>query len=338
MRHEDAGEAFKRTTKVQRPSLARKTPATVDAFWRQNSGQRFGDAGLVLLQGDMKPGPAAPHALSLWNFSLSPGWTGDEVHRLRLCLMVHGVGRWSQIVQSGYLVGKTISQLNLQTQKLLGQQSLAEFTGLQIDPAEVFLVNREKIKAGAKTKMGLVINEGPNPSREVVVARLRENRARFALPETRVREAEFELRLLSREQQWQDVHTLLQSLPEVQQQRLHQLLAGEWLQLQAATSPSTTRHWVQLESLGHIVLPGFAERRQMSAEDWRAYQQQLESMCDAVQRVQHRITHDKENWLCADASTTEQGLEGSEAPEPKRKRTVGAKRARGAPVSQGEDV
>ena len=44
-----------------------------------------------------------------------------------------GVGRWVQIVDSGALPGKQIQQLNGQTQRLLGKQSLAEYTGLQLD-------------------------------------------------------------------------------------------------------------------------------------------------------------------------------------------------------------
>lgn len=39
--------------------------------------------------------------------------------------MKFGVGKWVQIVNSGILPGKLIQQLNGQTQRLLGQQSLA---------------------------------------------------------------------------------------------------------------------------------------------------------------------------------------------------------------------
>jgi len=44
---------------------------------------------------------------------------------LKLALGKFGVGRWVQIVDSGVLPGKLIQQLNGQTQRLLGQQSLA---------------------------------------------------------------------------------------------------------------------------------------------------------------------------------------------------------------------
>jgi hypothetical protein len=49
----------------------------------------------------------------------------EEVAVLKLALMKFGVGKWSQIVDSDCLPGKLIQQLNGQTQRLMGQQSLA---------------------------------------------------------------------------------------------------------------------------------------------------------------------------------------------------------------------
>lgn len=60
-----------------------------------------------------------------WNFTPSPGWTKEEAQILKLCLMKYGVGRWVQILDTGLLPGKLIQQLNGQTQRLIGQQSLA---------------------------------------------------------------------------------------------------------------------------------------------------------------------------------------------------------------------
>ena len=42
-----------------------------------------------------------------------------------MCLLKHGIGRWMQIIDSGLLPGKLIQQLSGQTQRLVGQQSLA---------------------------------------------------------------------------------------------------------------------------------------------------------------------------------------------------------------------
>lgn len=61
---------------------------------------------------------------SLWNCTLSPGWKREESQVLRLALMKFGVGRWNKIIESGCLPGKTPAQLCLQTQRLLGQQSI----------------------------------------------------------------------------------------------------------------------------------------------------------------------------------------------------------------------
>lgn len=82
---------------------------------------------------------------SLWNCTLSPGtfvwgiakailadtypvltgWTREESDILRKALMRFGIGNWKDIMESGCLPGKTNAQLNLQTQRLLGQQSTA---------------------------------------------------------------------------------------------------------------------------------------------------------------------------------------------------------------------
>lgn len=74
-----------------------------------------------------RPNPP-PHR---WNFTPAPGWSREEVQILRLCLMKHGVGQWMQILSTGLLPGKLIQQLNGQTQRLLGQQSLAGKTNDQ---------------------------------------------------------------------------------------------------------------------------------------------------------------------------------------------------------------
>ncbi len=82
---------------------------------------------------------------SLRNYTLSPGWTEDEVEVLKIALMKFGVGKWKRITNSNCLPGKTIAQMNLQTQRLLGQQSLAEFMGLHVDLEKVFQENKKRI-------------------------------------------------------------------------------------------------------------------------------------------------------------------------------------------------
>ena len=62
---------------------------------------------------------------SLWNCTLSPGWSEEESEILRKALMKFGIGNWAKIIESGCLPGKTNAQMNLQLQRLLGQQSTA---------------------------------------------------------------------------------------------------------------------------------------------------------------------------------------------------------------------
>jgi hypothetical protein len=81
---------------------------------------------------------------SLWNYTLSPGWTIEEVEVLKIALMKYGIGKWKRIQRSNCLPGKTIAQMNLQTQRLLGQQSLAEFMGLNVDLEKVFQDNKKR--------------------------------------------------------------------------------------------------------------------------------------------------------------------------------------------------
>lgn len=47
---------------------------------------------------------------------------------MRLSLMKYGIGQWVKILDTGLLPGKMIQQLYGQTQRLLGQQSLAGAT------------------------------------------------------------------------------------------------------------------------------------------------------------------------------------------------------------------
>jgi hypothetical protein len=132
-------------------------------------------------------GPKIGDAASLWNFTPSPGWTKEEVYALKLALEKFGIGRWVQIVDSGVLPGKLIQQLNGQTQRLLGQQSLAgapgvsaqpvqrlltaealllgwanppAFTGLHVDVDAVRRDNEAKQGPDVVRKGGLIINSG----------------------------------------------------------------------------------------------------------------------------------------------------------------------------------
>lgn len=110
---------------------------------------------------------------------MSPGWSREEAETLKLLLMRHGVGRWVRISDSGLLPGKQIQQLSAQTQRLLGQQSLAAFTGLQVDVDRIRADNEARVDAPRKA--GLIVNSGPNPTREIVKLLRAEAEKRYGL-------------------------------------------------------------------------------------------------------------------------------------------------------------
>ncbi|KAI8321589.1 hypothetical protein GQ54DRAFT_311663 [Martensiomyces pterosporus] len=116
---------------------------------------------------------------SLWNCTLSPGWTQDEVQVLRKALMKLGVGNWMKIIESECLPGKTIAQMNLQTQRMLGQQSTAEFNGLHIDALEVGHLNSQKQGPEIKRKNNCIVNTGGKLSRDEVERRRVSHREKF---------------------------------------------------------------------------------------------------------------------------------------------------------------
>ncbi|KAK2079935.1 hypothetical protein QBZ16_002330 [Prototheca wickerhamii] len=75
-----------------------------------------------------------------------------------------GIGRWVQILGTGLLPGKLIQQLYGATQRLLGQQSLAAFTGLRLDVDRIRAEN--EARTDAPRKSGLIIYDGPPLTRE----------------------------------------------------------------------------------------------------------------------------------------------------------------------------
>ncbi|KAL3895305.1 MAG: hypothetical protein SGCHY_004782 [Lobulomycetales sp.] len=116
---------------------------------------------------------------SLWNLSLSPGWTEAEAETLRLALIKFGIGNWKQIVESGCLPGKHPAQLNLQAQRLLGQQSTGEFAGLHIDANKIYQANAAKQGPEILRKNGCIVNTGGKISREELRRRIKENKENY---------------------------------------------------------------------------------------------------------------------------------------------------------------
>lgn len=125
------------------------------------------------------------HSKSLYNISQSKGWTEEENKVLKLSLMKFGVGNWTIITRLGLLPGKNITQINLQTQRILGQQSLGGFMNIKLNPEKIRHDNEENAKndPNITVKSGLIINTGENPtkkSREDLVER---NQKKYGLSE-----------------------------------------------------------------------------------------------------------------------------------------------------------
>ncbi|DBA99858.1 TPA: hypothetical protein ACH3X1_013754 [Trebouxia sp. C0004] len=102
--------------------------------------------------------------------------------------MKYGVGRWVQILDTGLLPGKLIQQLNGQTQRLIGQQSLAAYTGLQVD------IDRIRADNAARTdverKSGLIIWSGPNPNKKMRDEWRKEAQSRFGLAKEELKDVD----------------------------------------------------------------------------------------------------------------------------------------------------
>ena len=74
---------------------------------------------------------------------------------------------------------KAISQCYLMTQRMIGQQSLAEFMGLHVDIDAILLDNRAK--QNVCRKGGLVINDGDNPTKKEINLKRERNKQKYGL-------------------------------------------------------------------------------------------------------------------------------------------------------------
>jgi hypothetical protein len=134
------------------------------------------------------------HSKSLYNITQSPGWSEEENKVLKLAIMKFGVGAWTKIMSLGIVPGKTNAQLNLQVQRMLGQQSLAGFAMLKVNVDDVRKDNEKKIEENDKKdgkdkiyiKSGLIINAGENPTKESKQRTLEENRKKYELSQDEI--------------------------------------------------------------------------------------------------------------------------------------------------------
>ncbi|KRX04843.1 hypothetical protein PPERSA_06477 [Pseudocohnilembus persalinus] len=125
---------------------------------------------------------------SLWNYTLSPGWSHEEVNVLKNALNIFGIGKWRQIIDSNCLPGKQIGQIYMQTQRLIGQQSLGDFMGLRVDLQKVYLDNMKK--QNVMRKNNSVINTGDNPTKEERQRNIEGNRKKYGLSQEEISKLE----------------------------------------------------------------------------------------------------------------------------------------------------
>ncbi|KRX10274.1 Homeodomain protein [Pseudocohnilembus persalinus] len=122
---------------------------------------------------------------SLWNYTLSPGWNEQEVQVLKQALQYFGIGKWKQIQEHQCLPDKTISQIYMQTQRLLGQQSLGDLFGLRLHLDKVWENNKKKV--GVIRKFGCIINTGDNPNKNEKLERQRLYNQQFGLSKEEIK-------------------------------------------------------------------------------------------------------------------------------------------------------
>ncbi|KAI9304214.1 hypothetical protein BJ944DRAFT_164005 [Cunninghamella echinulata] len=175
---------------------------------------------------------------SLWNVTLSPGWTEDESEILRRCIIRFGVGNWAKIIDSGLLPGKTNAQMNLQLQRLLGQQSTSEFAGIHLDPKHVGNFNATRIGPDIRRKNNTIVNTGGKLTKEELQERKNKNKEIYGLPEHKwknitlltvkelksktVRQKESDLKQLKRE--LQDVRKQIRDIAKLDPDRVERLM------------------------------------------------------------------------------------------------------------------
>ena len=151
-----------------------------------------------------------------------------------------GVGCWKTITDRRVLPGKTVAQFYNQAQRLLGQQSLAEFQGLHLDLQAIFDKN-SKIKGKRKNKCLINTQDKLKPAE--LKLRKEENERCFGLTEEQVKNIVIpNLDVADRTGVVIDQHVPsagVSRLEKIQRlRRLYSLVAGVEAQLESLVSES----------------------------------------------------------------------------------------------------
>eukprot|EP00924_Labyrinthula_sp_SR-Ha-C_P012481 snap_masked-scaffold_10-processed-gene-8.24-mRNA-1 protein AED:0.45 eAED:0.46 QI:0/-1/0/1/-1/1/1/0/1717 len=103
-------------------------------------------------------------------------WLPIEDEVLRLCIWKFGIGQYDRIQKESLLQGKTKQQLYNRTQKLVGQQSITEFSGIPLDVREVAAYNEKRWGTRYYVERSRVVSQTEK------LARRWFNKKRFGLP------------------------------------------------------------------------------------------------------------------------------------------------------------
>ena len=101
------------------------------------------------------------------------GWTKAEVENLVIVLKKFGVGRWVQIVDSGVSPGETDPTVERTNATIAREQSLAEYTGLQLDVLRKQA--NDALTERTSCENGLITNQGGKMEKEQLKAKREEN-------------------------------------------------------------------------------------------------------------------------------------------------------------------
>lgn len=98
--------------------------------------------------------------------------------------MKFGVGKWKKILKSNCLPGKSVGQIYMQTQRILGQQSLGEFMGIHIDADKVLAANKKK--KNVIRKNNFIVNQNDNLTKEEKKILIEQNKIAFGADQDQI--------------------------------------------------------------------------------------------------------------------------------------------------------
>ncbi|CAO3618754.1 unnamed protein product [Cunninghamella echinulata] len=168
---------------------------------------------------------------SLWNVTLSPGWTEDESEILRRCIIRFGV--------VDFFLGKQMSNESSVT-TFIGPTKYFRICWYTFDPKHVGNFNATRIGPDIRRKNNTIVNTGGKLTKEELQERKNKNKEIYGLPEHKwknitlltvkelkskkktVRQKESDLKQLKRE--LQDVRKQIRDIAKLDPDRVERLM------------------------------------------------------------------------------------------------------------------